>query len=136
MNAASGVSSPCVNICAFFTVTQLVICLHYVFIHEACSLGKTQPRGLLVPTFPACHVSQRGSRWQRGCPSSASGHEAPPGCRRPSSGPLCQHQTWRGHPDVHIKGEQIPFIHTLIIKLSSLPLIQQTCNMPANYSNG
>lgn len=51
--AASGVSSPCVNISAFSPVTQLVICLLRVLIHEARSLQKTQHEAPTGPPGPA-----------------------------------------------------------------------------------
>lgn len=51
--AASGVSSPCVNISAFSPVTQLVICLPRMLIHEARSLQKTQHEAPAGPPGPA-----------------------------------------------------------------------------------
>lgn len=85
VNAASGMSSPFVNICTFSTITQLLICLHCVFI-QAMLVMEEPAEEFVGDHFPCRSCFPKRETGQRGCLSSQPGHETPPGCCRAAWG--------------------------------------------------
>lgn len=96
------------SIFALFLLSHSYLFACIVCLYKPCSLWKSQLKSLSVPTFPADHVSQRGSQGRgAACPLNLGmklpqGAAEQPGAALSGSGLL-------GHPDMY----KFPFTHAL-----------------------